>query len=130
MISTTKIMNIDTKKIPLRQVIKQMPNPTKESVRKLYGNVGLDIFEGKSKITILPNNNKNANSLINRIYNWCIGNRKYDYEEKDSLNDLVLKHACNLTNDTSSEIENLLGQEGRKIADIYMVIGYLNRAGL
>ena len=125
MISATEMMNLGWERTSLKQVIKQMPNPTRESVKKMYGDIGVDIFEGKKKVTILPEKDLKAPAkLINKINNWLIGNGKVDYEEKDSVKDLVLKYGYNNIRCTYAELEEKFGQEGIRIANIFKVMGY------
>ncbi len=120
-----EIIGLSMERTPLRQVIKRMPNPTRENVKKLYGDIGVDIFEGKDKITILSDNDyKKSRSLIGRMIEWWAGSSKFDYEEKDSIKDLVLKYGCNNVQGSYDEIEQKFGQEGIRVANIYKKIGY------
>lgn len=122
--------SISTGRTPLKNLIKQMQNPTKAEVKKLYGDIGLDIFEGKDKITILTiKNDEQSKNFITKIMKWFNGMGKFDYEEKDSINDLVLKYACNGSFGTVNEIEEKFGQEGKKAAEIFKFMGYL-RTGI
>ena len=130
MVSTTKIIGLSMERTPLKKLIKQNPSLTREKVKKLYGDIGVDIFEGKDKITILSDtNDKKSKTLINRIIKWWSGNEKLDYEENDSIKDLVHKYAYNQKRGTFSDIEEKFGQEGRKAADIFRIIGFL-RTGI
>ena len=130
MVSTTKIIGLSLERTPLKTIIKQNKNLTKEKVKKLYGDIGVDIFEGKDKITILSDKeNQEPKNLMDRIINWWSGKGKLDYEEKDSVKDLVHKYAYNQKWGTFAEIEEKFGQEGRRVADIFKIIGFL-RTGL
>jgi hypothetical protein len=125
MISPTEIIGLSWERTPLKQVIKNSPAFTKEKVRELYGSIGVDIFEGKDKITILSDKDyKKSQKLIPRIIKWWSGNGKYDYEEKDSMKDLVMKYGCNEGSGTYAQIEEKFGKEGVRIADIFKIIGY------
>ena len=130
MVSTVKTRSLSRERIPLKAIIKQNKNLTRERVKMLYGDIGVDIFEGKDKITILSDkDNKKSKTLINRIIKWWSGNEKLDYEENDSIKDLVHKYAYNQKRGTFSDIEEKFGQEGRKAADIFRIIGFL-RTGI
>ena len=125
MIQSTKIIGLNFEKTPLKQVIKNFPEFSKEKVRELYGSIGVDIFEGKDKITILSDKDfKKSQTLINRIKKWWSGKGKLDYEEKDSMKDLVHKYAYNEKQGTYAQIEEKFGKEGVRIANIFKVMGY------
>ena len=125
MITPTEIIGLSMERTPLKKVIKQMPNPTRENVKRLYGNIGVDIFEGKDKVTILSDKDvKNSKKLTSRIKKWWNRNSKLDYEENDSIKDLVLKYGHNNLRGTMDDIEEHFGKEGRRIAGIYKIIGY------
>lgn len=124
MITPLEMIGLNHKRMPLKQVIQQMPNPTKANIRKLYGEIGVDIFEGKDRITILSAKEyKKEQSLKNKVADWWCGSGKLDYEEKDSINDLVLKYGYNKIFGTYEEIERKFGQEGLKAADIFKLMG-------
>ena len=125
MITPTEIIGLSREITPLKQVIKQMPNPTRESVKKMYGDIGVDIFEGKNKITILSEKDYNkSQTILSKIKKWWSGTEKFDYEEKDSVKDLVLKYGYNNHSGTYEEIEEKFGREGLRIANIFKVMGY------
>ena len=125
MITPTEIIGLSMERTPLKQVIKQMPNPTRETVKQLYGNIGVDIFEGEAKITILSDKDlKKSQTLLSKIRKWWSGSGKFDYEENDSVKDLVLKYGCNNRMGTYTELEEKFGQEGVRIADIFKIVGY------
>ena len=131
MVSTTEIIGLSMERTPLKTIIKQSPSLTKESVKTLYGDIGVDIFEGKKNITILSDKDyKKSQSFISKAIKWWSGNGKLDYEEKDSIKDLVHKYAYNQEFGTFNEIEQKFGKEGRKVLDIFKVIGYLQSKGI
>ncbi len=131
MISTTEIKGLSMEKIPLKTIIKQSPSLTKERVKTLYGDIGVDIFEGKKNITILSDKDyKKSQSFISKAIRWWSGKGKLDYEEKDSIKDLVHKYAYNQKFGTFDEIEQKFGKEGRRVSDIFKVIGFLQSKGI
>ena len=128
---TTEIIGLSLEVTPLKKIIQRMPNATKTEVKKMYGDIGVDIFEGKDKISILPEEDiQKSKTLVSKFRKWWSGNCKFEYEEKDTLKDLVLKYGCNNTRVTSQEIEEKFGQEGRRIANLYEIMGYFIRTGL
>ncbi len=126
MVSTTEIIGLSMERTPLKTIIKQSPALTREKVKTLYGDIGVDIFDGKEKITILSDSDyKKSNSFINRIIRWWSGQGKLDYEECDSVKDLVHKYTYNQKVGTFDEIEAKFGKEGLRVADIFKVMGFL-----
>ena len=123
MVSTTKIMSLNVDKTPLKIIIKRSSSLTRENIKLLYGDIGVDIFDGKKNITILPEYKK-PQSFLSKAKKWLSGKNKLDYEEKDSVRDLVLKYAYNKKSGTYDEIEEKFGKEGLREADIYKVMGY------
>ena len=124
--SVTEIVGLSMERTPLKTIIKQNPSLTREKVKALYGDVGLDIFEGKEKITILSDKDfKKSQSFISKALKWWSGKGKFDYEESDSIKDLVHKYAYNQKFGTFEEIEEKFGKEGRRVADIFKVMGFL-----
>ena len=125
MVSATEIIGLSMERTPLKTLIKQNPSLTREKVKTLYGDIGVDIFEGKEKITILSKEDyKKSQSFISKAIRWWSGKGKLDYEENDSVKDLVHKYAYNQTSGTFDEIEEKFGKEGRRVADIFKVIGF------
>ena len=125
MITPTEIIGLSLERTPLKQIIKQMQNPTRENIKKMYRDIGVDIFEGKDKITILSEQDyKKSKSITAKIKSWFSWGGKYDYEEKDTVKDLVHKYGCNNIRGTYDEIEEKFGQEGRRVAEIFRIIGY------
>ena len=125
MISATEIIGLSWERTPLKEVIKESPAFSKEKIKELYGNIGVDIFEGKDKITILSDKDyKKSQKLVNKIIKWWSGKGKVDYEEEDSMKDLVMKYAYNEKQGTYAQLEEKFGKEGTRIADIFKVMGY------
>ena len=131
MIPSTEIIGLSMERTPLKKIIKQNSTLTREKVKTLYGNIGVDIFEGKNKITILSKEDYNkSQTFLSKIRKWWNGNGKFDYEEQDSVKDLVLKYGCNNISGTYAEIEEKFGKEGRRVADIFKLIGVFTTKGI
>lgn len=125
MVSTMKINGQSMERTPLKTIIKQSSAFTKEKVKTLYGDIGVDIFEGKDKITILSEEDyKQSNKLINKLIRYFSGKGKLDYDEKDSVKDLVLKYGYNNHRGTFDEIEEKFGQEGLRVAKLFKMMGF------
>ena len=128
MVSTKEIIGLSVERTPLKTIIKQNPNLTKANIKTLYGNIGVDIFEGKEKITILSDKDyKKSQSFISKVIKWLNGEGKLDYEENDSVKDLVHKYIYNQKFGTFEEIEEKFGKAGRNVVDIFRVIGYFEK---
>lgn len=124
--SVTEIVGLSMERTPLKTIIKQNPSLTREKVKTLYGDIGVDIFEGKEKISILSDKDyKKSQSFVSKAIKWWSGKGKLDYEETDSIKDLVHKYAYNQKCGTFEEIEEKFGKEGRRVADIFKVMGFL-----
>ena len=96
-----------------------------EQVRKLYGDVGVDIFEDRTPTILSKEDIKESKKLLNRIKAWWSGMNKFDYEPKDRLRDLILKYAHNKGAGTTKDIEKLFGQEGVRELKIMNTMGYV-----
>ena len=111
--NTTLYKNVKSLKVPLQQV------------RKLYGEIGVDIFEGR-KPTILSNEEiAESKKIINRIKAWWSGMSKFDYEEGDRLSDVILKYASNKKSGSVKDIEIMFGQVGVKELEVMRKMGLI-----
>jgi len=101
---------------------------TTERVSKLYGKIGVDIFEGKQPTILSEEDVKEAKKLKNRIKAWWSGTGKYDYQSQDRLRDVILKYACNKKNGcgTVKEIEDMFGSEGKSELTVLARMGYMS----
>lgn len=97
----------------------------KEQVKKLYGDIGIDIFEGKTPTILSEEDIKESKKLINRVKAWWSGMNKFDYEEKDRLRDVILKYAYNKGSGKTEDIEKLFGEEGLSELKVMNIMGYI-----
>ena len=113
--------------LSLRNEITKLKNPTKEMVQNMYGTFGLDIFEGKKHLTILSNKEfKKSKSLISKIKTWFTGNALYDYEDGDTLGDIVFKFMGNKKSGLVKDIETKFGKKGLEQLNRFGRMGYVN----
>ena len=110
---------------PIVKTIKKMK--TVDEVRKEYGNLGVDIFENKPKISILqPKDNTPIKRAINSIKGFLgIGTTKADYEPKDSIKDVMMKYFYNEKIATQKEISEKFGKKGMDCVIEMECMGYL-----
>ncbi len=92
-------------------------------VRKLYGTVGADIFEGKTPSIV--HRNKKSKNIITRIKNWFQDRRKVDYEKGDSLWGLMFKYFYNNKKGSVDEIKTTFGERGAENLKRFKTIGYI-----
>ena len=99
--------------LPLRKEIAKLTNPTKKSVKDLYGTFGLDLYEGKKNLTILSEKElKKSKSFISKIVNLITERELLDYKEGDTLTDVINKFIENKGNGFVKEIEKMFGKKG------------------
>ena len=98
-----------------------------EQVRKLYGDVGVDIYVGKTPTILSPDEIKESKKLINRIKAWWSGMGKFDYENGDRLRDVILKYAHNKQAGKTKDIEIMFGSEGLRELTIMERMGYISK---
>ena len=110
--------------LSLRGEIAKLKNPTKEIVEDLYGNFGLDIYAGKKHLTILSDSELNkSKSVVSKMKNWLFGSKLQDFEEGDTLTDVLNKFINNKNNGLVKDIEKMFGKKGMaKLddADVYI----------
>lgn len=109
----------------LYKEIHSLKNPTENSIKKLYGDFGLDMFNGKVKPTILSEEEKNPD-IIEKILYWLNGNSPMDYEEGDSLLAVLLKYLGNKKVCLKNDIEEKFGKRGLNKLGLLRQIGYLD----
>lgn len=108
----------------LTQEIKTLKKPTKETIKKLYGDFGVDIYEGKKQPTILTEKERKRN-IFDKIKTWFTGVAPDDYEEGDSLFDVVFKYVGNKKVGLEKDIEEKFGKEGIKKLRSLQRLGYV-----
>ena len=96
-----------------------------EQVKKLYGSLGVDIFEGRKPTILSEEDIKLSKKIINRIKAWWLGMGKYDYEIGDRLSDVILKYALNKHAGKVDEIRELFGESGVSELNVLSSLGYI-----
>ena len=96
-----------------------------EYVRKRFGDIGADIYEGKKPTILSEEDIKESKKLINRIKAWWKGMKKCDYEDGDRLRDVILKYAYNKGFGKTKDIEKLFGDEGVSELKLMNKMGYI-----
>lgn len=97
----------------------------RETVKRRFGEVGTDIYDGKKPTILSQEEIKESKKLINRIKNWWNGMGKFDYEEGDRLRDVILKYALNKQSGEVKDIEKLFGEEGVSELKVMSRMGYI-----
>lgn len=105
--------------------VRTMRNVPVEDVRKLYGDIGVDIFEGRTPTILSEQDIKESKKLINRIKRWWSGRGKYEFEQKDRLRDVILKYGCNKEAGKVEEIKKLFGDAGVSELEAMRMMGYI-----
>ncbi len=108
----------------LYQEIQKCKNLPIVSIKRMYGDFGVDIFEGKKQLTILSEKEKHPN-LMTRIVRWFTGNAPLEYEEGDSLLYVVFKYIGNKKAGLEKDIEAKFGEEGIKKLRSLQRLGYV-----
>jgi len=109
----------------LYREIKTLKSAKKETIKRLYGDFGLDIYNGKSQLSILSEEEKNPN-IIKRIIHWFYGNSPVDYEAGDSLFTVVFKYVGNKKSGLEKDIEEKFGLKGLKKLESLRRMGYVD----
>ena len=111
---------------PLAVEIQQIKHPTTEKVRKLYGQLGVDIFQKKEQISILDKKEQTPfRKFINRIKSNLGFRYPMDYSKKDSMSDVILKYMCNKKFGTTKELAEMFGEKGLEQLRRYQSVGYV-----
>lgn len=108
----------------LSEQVRSMKVPV-EQVRRLYGDIGVDIYEGRTPSILSEDEIKKSKKLINRIKAWWSGMGNFEYEPQDRLRDVLLKYAYNKRCGKTKEIEKLFGEEGLRELKIMQKMGYI-----
>ena len=111
---------------PLKVLISHESNKDIRFIRKNYGQLGVDIFQNEKKPSILSKkDSKKINKLINNIKKFFGYVGKNDYEESDSLNDVMFKYIWNKKSGKTSDIKEVFGQNGMEMFKIFKHQGYI-----
>ena len=125
----TKIQPVSRKlegyNMTLAEEVHSLRRMNKESVRKLYGDIGVDIFVGRKPSILSQEDKKESKKLIYRIKAWWKGLGKLEYEENDRLRDVILKYTYNNKTGKTEEIRKLFGDKGVSELDIMYLMGYI-----
>ena len=108
----------------LYEEVKSLRCPV-EHVRKLYGDIGVDIYEGRTPTILSEQEIKDSKKLINRIKKWWSGMGLYEYEPKDRLRDVILKYGCNKQTGKVEDIKKLFGDAGVSELEIMRKMGFI-----
>lgn len=109
----------------LRDEINLLTKKDVQIVRKLYGEIGVDIFEKKDISILSKEDKKPYKRFINSIKSLLGMHAKIDYNEDDSLYTLLLKYIVNKKQGTNAEIEQKFGEKGMQMAESFRYLGYL-----
>ena len=109
----------------LYQEIKALKKSTPEKVKQMYGDFGLDIYNGKSTLTILSEKEKNP-SIMTKIKTWFTGKAPADYEECDSLLTVLFKYVGNKEVGLEKDIQDKFGEQGIKKLESLRRLGYVD----
>ena len=88
----------------------------------MYGTFGLDIFEKKQPLTITS---KRDIVFLSKVKNWLTGNTFEDFEEGDTLKDVVFKYAGNKECGLIDDIRTRFGKKGLKALESLARLGYI-----
>ena len=116
------------KNTSLKNEIRSMQTSSLQEVRKLYGQLGVDIYQGKRNITILePEKKRGLKYFINKV-RYFLGTRyQKDYEPNDSLHVVVMKHIFNKGKVLDTDVKQKFGEKGLKKLESFIKLGYLER---
>lgn len=115
-----------TSRIPLYIEIQQVKKPTSAKIKKMYGQLGLDIFEGKEKISILSDKeNKPFKKFVNNIKAMFAMPVQFEYQKKDTMKDILLKYMFNKNSGTNKEIEEKFGEKGLECLQYFKLLEYV-----
>lgn len=113
----------------LYEQVKALKNFSNAQVRQTYGQIGVDIFQGKKKISIITDKSyKKDDKFINSVKSFLgVDKRKYDYNKKDSLYDVMFKYLVNKEQVNSSEIKNMFGEKGLEVMNVFKAMDYVRQ---
>ena len=125
MTKITPVNKIRGYNMTLSEEVRSLGKMSVENVRKLYGDIGVDIYEGRKPTILSEQDIKESKRLINRIKHWWSGFGKFDYEPQDRLRDIILKYGCNKKAGLVKDIEKIFGSEGVSELEHLRKMGYI-----
>lgn len=111
--------------ISLYNEIKSMKKPSIKRVRRAYGSFGLDLYQGKDSVTILTKKQKEK-TFIDKVVKFFTGREYVDYEQNDTLFNVVLKYCCNNEVGLVADIKNKFGERGVDVLRRLQSLGYVS----
>lgn len=93
--------------------IAKLRTPSLTTVKKLYGTLGVDIYQNKNNISILKTPKATPNifcRFFRGIKNFFFP--MFEYEKKDTMFDVLLKHFHNEKILSEEDIQTRFGEKG------------------
>ena len=118
---------------PLMNIIDLHKNRgvSREIIKLNYGQIGADIFDGKSNICLV--NDKNYlkdDKFMNAVKVFFgVDKRKYNYESGDSLKKIMMKYLLNNETINDSQIQSVFGKKGFEVIEVFKILGYVRSIG-
>ena len=109
----------------LYEEIRALRCTSAENVRELYGELGVDIYNGKIPTILSDTDKKRTKSLIYRIIKWWSGIGILDYEQSDRLRDVILKYGYNKKGGLVKDINRIFGSRGVAELETMSRMGYI-----
>ena len=101
----------------LQDEVLSVKKPTKEKIRHLYGQIGIDIFQGKTNIS-LKNKNVEQNFItklldkLSAIKDYIFDGGIEDYKPQDTLRNAMYKYMLFRPTFKDNEIYETFGEKG------------------
>ena len=103
-----------------------MKNPTKENIKLLYGDFGVDLFEGKRKPPLVKQKKESKNpivKIIDKIKDYF--SSKAEFEPDDTMYWVVNKYIFNEKKGFVKDIETKFGKKGMEVFGRLERMGYV-----
>lgn len=115
--------------IPLVKEIFSLKKPTIEKIREQYGQIGVDIFQGKENITVFDKKYK-PKTFIGRIYQSIkdfFSYRMPDFQSDDTLKIALIRFLSGKDIYKPKEIYEKFGEKGLREFRGLQVLGYIRQ---